>query len=341
MTFSPSLKSGRQPDQTQVKQASNSPAPLSVCIIGAANLDVLACGADPQVFIRRTMPLEAIEMQSGGDAMNEASALGLLGANVRLKTLLGNDMAGDLIRQLCRQRNIRLDNLSTAWKTSVNIVLIEPDGERCFLTGKETSMRHLTRDMLQVPQEEIVCLASLFVSWDLPVADAADCMREWKRHGKITAMDTTTAKHGEGMEEMKEILPYVDFFFTNEREAASITGLADAEASLEQLIQAGAGHILLKLGAKGVLVYDGKRTYFKKADSIASPLDTTGCGDGFAAGFLYGISQHQSFEVCLDIAMFCGRAVCQAMGASSAFEDGQLVQIICSRITEQSGEKEE
>lgn len=294
---------------------------LCAAIIGAGNLDVLARPASPDVFEKRTLPLESIELHPGGDALNEAIVAARLGVKVRLITLLGDDEAGSLLIKKAEKAGVDIYNADASWPTSVNVVLVEENGERCFLTAKDTSMRKLALQHIPDIHEDIVCLASLFVSPELPIEDVIALMKQLKSEGKITCMDTTTAKHGETMEDMAKLLPYVDYFFTNEREAASITHAGSPGESMEKFIHAGANTVLIKMGKTGVLVYHDGRIWLERAKSNPDCIDTTGCGDAFAAGFICGLSRHESFIECLHRGMDCGSVASTCMGAATAFED--------------------
>ena len=68
-----------------------------VAVIGAAILDVVVPGAGPRVFETGSIPCPGLKLSTGGDAMNEAVALSLLGRRARLISRVGNDAAGDLV----------------------------------------------------------------------------------------------------------------------------------------------------------------------------------------------------------------------------------------------------
>ncbi len=118
-------------------------SPPEVVLIGAAILDALAPGADACVFETGSLPCPGLRLQTGGDAMNEAVVLSKLGRRARLVSRLGRDSAGDLILGVCKRHGIDTSFVVRAdIDTGVNIVLVSPDGERCFLTNPEGSLRN-------------------------------------------------------------------------------------------------------------------------------------------------------------------------------------------------------
>ena len=114
------------------------------------------------------------------------------------------------------------------------------------------------------------------------------------------------------------ILRDADLFFPNEREAALITGRTDPERMLEILSEKGARNVALKLGARGAtLCWGGK--LFRCPPFPVNPVDTTGAGDCFDAGFLYAWFKGESPEQCLRTAAICGALSTRGLGGVAAF----------------------
>ena len=114
------------------------------------------------------------------------------------------------------------------------------------------------------------------------------------------------------------ILRETDLFFPNEREAALMTGRADPEEMLRALSRKGARNIALKLGAKGaVLCWGGKMICCPPYP--ADPVDTTGAGDCFDAGFIYAWLNSESPEQCLRTGAVCGALSTRGLGGIATF----------------------
>ena len=137
-------------------------------IIGAAIVDVLVSPAEEDVFQTGSYAAEKIIMTHGGDALNEATVLQQLGVPVHLETVIGNDTAGETI---CRHmENAGLEesglHIKDDMNTSINVVLVKKNGERCFLTNPHGSQRKLELKDITMPfpkEINILCLASMFV----------------------------------------------------------------------------------------------------------------------------------------------------------------------------------
>jgi ribokinase len=77
--------------------------------------------------------------------------------------------------------------------------------------------------------------------------------------------------------------------FLNRRELELLTHTDDLSVGARTLLKAGAQIIVVTLGAEGSYVTDGKRAHRIEAPRVKRVVDTTGAGDAFAAGFLYGL----------------------------------------------------
>ena len=292
----------------------------AVILVGAAILDVLARPAGPEVFASGSVPAEEICLSVGGDALNEATILARLGAEVFLQTVVGEDMAGQVILRHCRNCGISLlgHPVRAGLTTGINIVLIQANGERSFLTNPNGSLRSLRLGDLSLsfpPQAGILCLASIFVSPHLRTKELSALFCAARVQGLTVCADLTRPKHGERLEDLAEALRYVDFLFPNEGEAIALTGAGGVEQAAEQLHRAGVGHVVIKCGARGCYLRDGQFAQYVPAASGVRCIDTTGAGDSFAAGFLFALSRGWDMLACARFANACGAHAVASTGS--------------------------
>ena len=285
-------------------------------------MDVLVTPASPEVFTAGSHPAEDICMTFGGDAQNEAIVLASLGKKVSLNTIFGNDHAGNLIRSHCEQKGIELvgDFQRKDLKTGINVVLVAENGERSFLTNKNGSLRKLTiNDIVDpFPQDiDILCFASIFVFPKMGDPELTKVFKRAKSQGITVCADMTKCKNGETVDDIKEALSYVDYLFPNEEEAYLVTGANTPEQAAQILHQAGVKNVVIKCGKRGCYILSSEKGFYVSAVMGVHAIDTTGAGDSFAAGVLYGLSEGWDIEKCAEIANQCGaRAVAQT-GATS------------------------
>lgn len=293
-----------------------------IMVIGAAILDVLVSPAEKEVFETGSSPAEDIRISFGGDAMNEASVLASLGKKVYLETVMGNDAEGKMIRSRCEELDIELHEKVSReeMRTGVNVVLVQRNGERNFLTNRNGSLRKLKLEDIKRPYPEdirILCFASIFVFPEIGNKELVEIFRQAKKQKMIVCADMTKRKKGETVEDIAEALSYVDYLIPNEEEVFLLTGEKNMEAAAEVLHQAGVKYVIIKCGSRGCYVSSKDRKMQIPAVEGVRPVDTTGAGDSFAAGFIYGLSEGWSLEACARFGNECGARAVRQMGATT------------------------
>lgn len=291
-------------------------------IIGAAIVDVLVSPADERVFEIGSCPADQIVMTYGGDALNEATVLHKLGGNVHLETLLGNDEAGKAVVRRMEQVGLETSgvHMRDELQTSVNVVLVKPDGARHFLTNPHASQRKLRLEDIPMPFAEdvgIVCFASMFVFPLMRAQEMAAVFARAKEQGIVLCADMTKRKNGETTQDVACALQYLDYLFPNDAEAMLLTGKDSVEEAAQELLNAGVGTVVIKCGAQGCYIKNSEREFWVPAQENVSCVDTTGAGDSFVGGFLYGLSNDLPLEECARLANRCGAEAVQQVGATT------------------------
>ncbi|MGD1091404.1 MAG: sugar kinase [Bryobacteraceae bacterium] len=122
-------------------------------------------------------------------------------------------------------------------------------------------------------------------------------------------------------------LTLVDLFFPNEIEGQRMTGESDPEAILRAFEQAGARGVVLKLGARGAATLaDGRLLHFDPPE--VSPVDTTGAGDCFNAGYLHAWLAGKPPEECLRLGNICGALSTRALGGVAGFPTAEEIDCL-------------
>ena len=193
--------------------------------------------------------------------------------------------------------------------------VITPDAQRSMFTflgaSTELSPQSVTPDLFKDTAIAVVEGYLLF-NPDLMVAS----LKAAKAAGAGIALDLASF---EVVNASKDILydlvkEYVDILIANEDEAAAYTGETDEQKALEFLSR-DAEYAVLKVGARGSSIsHDGNITRIQPL-SGQPPKDTTGAGDLWAAGFLYGIAHGFSIEKSGNLGSACGYEVCRVIGA--------------------------
>lgn len=110
----------------------------------------------------------------------------------------------------------------------------------------------------------------------------------------------------------------LDLFLPNEAEASVITGMNTPDAILDAFEHMGIRLLALKMGEKGSCALVNGRKVFSDPVKV-DVVDTTGAGDSFDAGFIYGMLHGESPERCLEIGNICGALSTRALGGIAAF----------------------
>ena len=224
----------------------------------------------------------------GGANCNTMRAIALLGGQSGFIGKVGDDSLGQFYEEALLKAGVASYLIKTEGPSGACTVFISPDGERTmgtFLGPAPTiSPDEITEDVLR----NYNCIhieGYLIVNEEL----VRETMKKAKRLGLKVALDLANyniVNAYKGL--LEEVIPqYVDILFANASEAEAFTGLPAQEAvkALEKQVDV----VLVTLGKEGSLIGSHGQFYHVDAEG-GKPVDTTGAGDNFAAGFLYGQS---------------------------------------------------
>lgn len=302
-----------------------------IVLAGAAIIDIPVVPVDASVFTRISSPTDRIIMTSGGDAMNEALVLSRLNKKVRLITRIGRDDAGAYLKNICQSAGIDTTYIREieGLDTGINVVLVDREGERRFLTNPHGSLRALQSEDIVLEALEhakIFCFASIFV---FPLIDPKQLEQLFclvREQGLIVCADMTSPKHGETIEDLRPALRWLDYLFANETEAQAITNAMQPADMAHILLKTGVRHVIIKLGSRGCLLAD-QTGYMEIIPACRNThcIDTTGAGDNFAAGFFAALLDNRSFADCARFANATAAVSVESVGASTGVECAEQV----------------
>lgn len=312
-----------------------------IVVAGAGVLDVLVQPAKRAVFETGSLPVEQIKIATGGDALNEATLLSRLGKEVYFLSVLGKDEAGDTLWNHCVKEGVNTELVmrDPALSTSVNVVLVEEDGNRSFYTASQTTLRKLEPAHFpeRFPEDAgIFSMASIFVSPMLNTDDYETIFKQAKSQGMIVCADTTRCKNGETPKDMAAAFKLIDYLFLNESEAAELTRKESVSDMAEEIFACGVKHVIIKCGGAGCYVKSADLAQQFPAVPGTRCVDTTGAGDSFAAGFICALAEEKTLEECIRWANACGSLTTEAVGACAGVWNREQVLERVKRILNQS-----
>lgn len=290
-----------------------------VYIYGDVNIDIVVPGVEklPQPGSEEDVP--AMETFVGGGAALFALGIAKLGMKPVFQGSIGRDMYGGYIRNLFRELGVDdcllLD--SDTKKTGISISFTT-EKDRCFLTYRGTnegiSLKYM--DLEKVPGAKHVHVTSY--EGRSNHEEYLDMLKKIHALGDVTvSFDVGWDPTGEWYEGIFDLLPMIDVLFMNETECRHYTRCDDIEEGARRLAEK-AGMAVIKLGRKGAMaVRDGKK-YFAEPYRVQA-VDTTGAGDSFNAGFVFGFLQGYDLEKCLKCGNGCGALSVTRLGGNTGF----------------------
>jgi sugar/nucleoside kinase (ribokinase family) len=224
---------------------------------------------------------------------------------------MGEFFENDLKRQNVEPALLRSDS-----PTGRVLSIITPDAQRSMFTflgaSAETKPQDIAPDFFKnaaiVHIEGYLLFNSELI---LKVLETA------KNSGASVSLDLASFNVvKESQEQLHHIVSsYVDILIANEDEALAYTGHKDEARAIESLA-ANVEIAVLKVGKRGSFIASRNQIVPIQPKTGAPVIDTTGAGDLWAAGFLYGLVNGYALEQCGELGSACGYEVCQVVGAN-------------------------
>jgi sugar/nucleoside kinase (ribokinase family) len=249
---------------------------------------------EQMIAIRRAQEGLERSLAPGGSVCNTMRAMSRLGAATGFIGKIGSDSVGEYYEEAVRKAGVTPCFIKTGGGSGSCTVLISPDGERTmgtFLGPAATiAPEEIKEDILREYQY-------LYFEGYLVVNEALlrATMRRAGELGLKVALNLSNFNIVNAFKGLLEdVIPrYVNILFSNESEAKAYTGL-EAEEAVKALSQT-VDISIVTLGRDGALIGCRGETVRIKAEG-GEPVDTTGAGDSFAAGFLYGQAAGATLE---------------------------------------------
>ncbi|MBN2519842.1 MAG: adenosine kinase [Bacteroidales bacterium] len=264
------------------------------------------------------------KISSGGSAANTINGLANLGVNTGFIGKIGEDEFGKYFEEGMKKNNIIPFLFKSKTPTGRAMTLISQDGERTFGT-------YLGAAIEQIPDE---IEENYFTGYDYfhvegYIVQNHDLLEKAYKLAKenklITSIDLASYNVVEqNLDFLKKIIEqYVDIVFANEDEAKSFTGNEPMEAinQLSKLCDV----TIVKLGSKGSIIKH-KNELIQINAIKANCIDTTGAGDLYASGFLYGLLKGFDLKKCGEIGSLTASKVIENIGAHITDQQWRVIR---------------
>jgi sugar/nucleoside kinase (ribokinase family) len=261
---------------------------------------------------------QAVET-SGGSAGNTVAGIASLGGRAAFIGKVADDQLGEIFAHDIQAIGVHFDvaPLLDGPSSGRSLINVTPDGQRtmCTFLGAANELTADDIDPALIENAAVVYLEGyLFdlVEARRAFAKAAGLARANSRTIAFTLSDAfVVERHREALHEF--IRTQVDLVFANEAELLSLCQTNDFEAAAKQL----AGEVKIAAvtrGAAGSVILAGGEVIRVAAAPLEKVVDTTGAGDQYAAGFMFGLAQGRPFEVCAKLGSLAAAEVISHLG---------------------------
>lgn len=231
-----------------------------------------------------------VQVQSGGSCANTIATLGLLGAKACFAGQVGEDQMGHLyasrMEEACGGHALRFTREHSTGKC---LAIISPgDAERTMLTdlGAAVLLPEIGHVSHLIASASVLHTEGYLLLGEPMKSRAREAVALIKAHGGRFSLDVSDpwVVHAT-RDDMEALIAQADIVFLNTEEAAALGG-GQPEAAVARLSQV-VPTVVLKLGARGSLIKH-KGVLYPALAFPTTAVDTTGAGDAYAAGYLYG-----------------------------------------------------
>ena len=269
---------------------------------------------------------------SGGSAANTIAGVASFGAKAAFVGKTRDDKLGKVFAHDIRALGVGFDTpqASDGPATACCYIMVTPDGERTMNTylGAAQNLTPADIDPKQIGDAAITYLEGYL--WDPPHAKEAFIKASKAAHdaGRMVALTLSDAFCvGRYRDEFLKLMRdnTVDLIFANEAELKSLYETADFDTAVS-VLQKDAKLAVVTRSEKGCVVVSKDGTKAVPAAPVKSVVDTTGAGDLFAAGFLFGLAHGRDHVACGKLGALAAAEVIQHMGARPAVSLKALAQ---------------
>ena len=291
---------------------------FDILVVGEVNPDLVLTGDVTPAFGQTEKIIADATLAIGSSGAIFACGAARLGLRVAYSGVVGDDIFGRFMIDGLRERDVDTSGIRVdpALKTGLTVILSRVS-DRAILThlGTINALRaeQVNRALLQRARH--LHTTSYFLQRTLQAGLPA-LLSEARSLRCTVSMDTNWDPAESWADGLDQALAQVDVFLPNEQEALAITGRPNISEALTALAQ-NIPTVVVKLGAMGAICQQRQKR-IQKAGFQVDVVDTTGAGDSFDAGFLYGYLQNWPLDDALALACACGALSTRAAGGTTA-----------------------
>ncbi len=254
-----------------------------------------------------------LQLHPGGSAANTIVGLARLGLKTGYIGKIGNDEDGRILLEDLKREGVDTRCVIKArGRSGSAIILVDENGNRAILVdpGVNDTIRFEEIDIDYVKRFKLLHLTSFICKNGY---DSFISQKKIVKEVDRVSFDPGAVYAERGLKEMEDILKYTTVFLPNKAEIEKLFGLNYRDA-VEECIKMGIEIVAIKMGSKGCYIRKGEREIIVKPFKV-NVVDTTGAGDAFNAGFLYGYLKGKDIEECGKLGNLIASYCIQKVGA--------------------------
>lgn len=279
---------------------------------GALNLDKIyrvdkIPGKDEEGFVRD------LQMSPGGSAANTIVGLSRLGIKSAYIGKVGDDSEGQVLLEDLRKEGVETKAVIRAkGRSGTAMVFVDDSGNRAILVdpGVNDTIKYEEIDIGFVKKFELIHLTSFICKNGL---ESLNSQKKIVEEFELVSFDPGMPYAERGLRDMLPIMKRTTIFLPNRFEIEKMLGM-DFRSAAEKCLELGVEIVVVKLGAEGCWIKTAEKEITVRP-FIVDVVDTTGAGDAFNAGFLYGYLKGRDLEYCGKIGNYVASLCIQHVGA--------------------------
>jgi sugar/nucleoside kinase (ribokinase family) len=302
---------------------------FDILAIGELNADLIITGLKEAPVLNREIIAGGFKQTLGSSTALCGANLAKLGLKVAFCGKVGNDENGRYVIKELQKRGIDTGfcKIDPSEETGVTLAL-NWNGDRALVTvlGTIAAFSSADFDIAILKTAGHIHVGSFFLQEALR-RDLPRIFKTAHDYGLTTSLDAGWDDTGTWDFGIREVLGHTDIFFPNETEALNITKESSWDRAAKELGKF-CTTVVVKRGKNGACCVRGGKVYSTTAYADVKVIDTTGAGDSFNAGFVYGFIQGFPPEQCLEYGNACGNISVGAIGGADAELDIENVKTI-------------
>lgn len=289
---------------------------------GATNVDLLFQGFDRLADVGEELYCKDFSLQLGGGLPATLINLGRLGIETKIATELGKDIFSTFAKEQFLNNGVSPTNLYKGNDIPLNITsaIILPRDRTFYSYGKGCI------NPSDEAKETFYNIATGSKITMMQLGGFLDVYRKLKSEGTVLVLDTGW-DDDMSLEKYSDYLDVADYYTPNQKEAVKITGAADAEAAAKIL-----GNYferpIVKVDKDGCIGIENGEAFFVKSIDEFKNVDSTGAGDAFLSGFMYGLFYDYTIKDCVLFGNITGGKAVTKVGALSGYvNEKELIEL--------------